>query len=241
MKRFFINLSLSIKENITLPDAVFHHWVRVLRAKIGEQAIIFNGQGGEYLAQLVNLDKKSAQVEILTFNPINRALNIQITLGQVMSKGERMDYAIQKATELGVYRIQLLTSERCEIKLKYDRDQKKIEHWQNVAISACEQCGLNLVPKILPPMSVQEWASNISTPLKLVMMLNDGTRQINTPLPSQIAILVGSEGGLSQNELAFVQQHGFQSWTIGERILRTETAPVAALAILNALNDGLKI
>lgn len=238
MNRFFVNLPLNTGEIITLPDNVFHHWTRVLRAKIGEQATLFNGQGGEYLAELVSIEKKSAQVKILSFNAVNRALNIQITLGQVMSKGERMDYAIQKATELGVHRIQLLTSERCEMRLKYDRDQKKIEHWQNVAISACEQCGLNLVPEILPPMSVQDWAKNVSAPLKLVMALSDGVVQFSTPLPAQIAILVGAEGGLSSDELNFVHQQGFQSWTIGERVLRTETAPVVALAILNALQDN---
>lgn len=241
MNRFFVNLSFSVGDDIQLPETVYHHWVRVLRAKVGEQAILFHGQGGEYLSELISIDKKSAQVRILSFNPNNRALNTRVTLGQVMSKGDRMDYAIQKATELGVHRIQLLTSERCEMRLKYDRDQKKIEHWQNVAISACEQCGLNLVPEILAPMSVQEWVSQTQASLKLVMALSDGQVKFPSPLPRDIAVLVGAEGGLSAEEISFAHQYGFQSWTIGERVLRTETAPVVALSILNVLNDGLNL
>lgn len=238
MNRFFTEIPLHLEHTINLPENVYHHWTRVLRAKVGEQAILFNGQGGEYLCELTQIDKKSAQVKILTFNPINRALSTRITLGQVMSKGERMDYVVQKASELGVHRIQLLTSERCEMRLKYERDKKKIEHWQNVAISACEQCGLNIVPEILDPMPLDEWLKQIHADLKFVMALSDGKVKIPSPLPQEIAILVGAEGGLSEQEIALAHQAGFQSWTIGERVLRTETAPVVALSILNAIHDG---
>lgn len=238
MNRFFIAEDFEINQSYPLPDAVFHHWGRVLRANIGDQAIVFNGKNGEYLAELIAIDKKSAHINILSFNPIQRHLPTQVILGQVMSKGDRMDYAIQKATELGVHQIQLLTSERCEMRLKYDRDQKKIEHWQAVAISACEQCGLNIVPQILAPMPVQDWIHQVQAEQKLVLALSEGQVQFQSPLPARIALLVGAEGGLSKAEIDAAVQAGFQKWTIGERVLRTETAPVAALAVLNYLQQN---
>lgn len=238
MNRFYVPLALQVAQTVELPENVFHHWTRVLRAKIGEQAILFNGQGGEYLVELSEINKKNAQVHILDYNPINRKLTFDVTIGLVMSKGDRMDYAIQKATELGVRHIQLLTSERCEMRLKYDRDQKKIEHWQGVAIAACEQCGLNIVPQIIAPMTLEQWTANVQADLKLVMALSDGKVNFPQPLPSQIALLIGAEGGLSQAEIDFAHAQGFQSWTIGDRVLRTETAPVVALSILNMLNDN---
>lgn len=240
MNRFYTPLALEINQTIHLPDTVFHHWCKVLRARLGEQAILFNGQGGEYLVELCDIEKKYAQVQVLSFNENNRALPFDVTLGQVMSKGDRMDYAIQKATEMGVRYIQLLTSERCEMRLKYDRDQKKIDHWQAIAVSACEQCGLNIVPQVLAPMPINEWVTQIHADLKLVMSLSDGKMTFPSPLPDHIALLVGAEGGLSQSEIEMAHQAGFLSWTIGERVLRTETAPVVALSILNMLNDANK-
>lgn len=240
MNRFYIDSSLAVGEQVQLSETVFHHWTRVLRAKVGDQAtlfngIAFNGLGGEYLVKLTQIEKKSATVQVLSFDPINRDLPIKVTLGQVMSKGDRMDYVIQKSTELGVSEIQLLTSERCEMRLKYDRDQKKIEHWQSVAIAACEQCGLNLVPNILPPLSVTKWIENINSELKLIMTLADQPFQFSDEKPKSIALLVGPEGGLSQSEIDFALAKQFQAWTIGARVLRTETAPVAALSVINHL------
>ena len=238
MNRFYMDSSLAVGEHVQLSETVFHHWTCVLRAKVGDQAtlfngIAFNGLGGEYLVELTQIEKKSATVQVLSFDPINRDLPIKVTLGQVMSKGDRMDYVIQKSTELGVSEIQLLTSERCEMRLKYDRDQKKIEHWQSVAIAACEQCGLNLVPKILPPLSVNEWIDSVDTELKLIMTLADQPFQFSDEKPKSIALLVGPEGGLSQSEIDFALAKQFQAWTIGKRVLRTETAPIAALGVIN--------
>ena len=238
MNRFYMDSSLAVGEQVQLSETVFHHWTRVLRAKVGDQAtlfngIAFNGLGGEYLVKLTQIEKKSATVQVLSFDPINRDLPIKVTLGQVMSKGDRMDYVIQKSTELGVSEIQLLTSERCEMRLKYDRDQKKIEHWQSVAIAACEQCGLNLVPKILPPLSVNEWIDSVDTELKLIMTLADQPFKFSDEKPKSIALLVGPEGGLSQSEIDFALAKQFQAWTIGKRVLRTETAPIAALGVIN--------
>ncbi|MDO4222766.1 MAG: 16S rRNA (uracil(1498)-N(3))-methyltransferase [Acinetobacter sp.] len=237
MNRFYTPIDLTLQQHIELPETVFHHWCRVLRANVGEQAIFFNGQGGEYLVQLTEIHKKTAFAHVQQFYAQQRQLAVNITLGQVMSKGDRMDYAIQKATELGVSHIQLLTSERCEMRLKYDRDQKKIEHWQGVAIAACEQSGLNIVPTILAPLTLNDWLAQCTADLKLVMALSEGQVHFPNPLPQNIALLVGPEGGLSTNEIALAHQHGFQSWTVGQRVLRTETAPVVALSILNHLCD----
>ncbi|WP_374252667.1 16S rRNA (uracil(1498)-N(3))-methyltransferase [Acinetobacter brisouii] len=231
--RFFIEASLTVGQSIELTEVVFHHWVRVLRAKLNDQAILFNGQGGEYLVELTEINKKNAFIQVLSFEPANRTPGFQVVLGQVMSKGDRMDYAIQKATELGVHKIQLLTSERCEMRLKYDRDQKKIDHWQAIAIAACEQCGLNIVPEVLAPISLQEWFSLSLPATKLVLAPDTDAFDIAKEATPDLALLIGPEGGLSQDEIAQANAAGFKNWCIGERVLRTETAPVVALAILN--------
>lgn len=233
MPRFFMEAELNVDHTVELTETVFHHWVKVLRAQIGETATLFNGQGGEYEVTLSDVAKKSASVQVTAFNPTNRTPVIRTLLGQVMSKGDRMDYAIQKAVELGVSEIQLLTSERCEMRLKYDRDQKKLDHWQGIAIAACEQCGMNLVPKILAPLSLEKWLESERAETKLVLAPNkDETNPLNNA-KSNIALLIGPEGGLSEAEIQAANNAGFVNWCIGERVLRTETAPVVALSILN--------
>nr|WP_174506284.1 16S rRNA (uracil(1498)-N(3))-methyltransferase [Acinetobacter sp. Marseille-Q1620] len=233
MPRFYIETELNVNTDVELTDTVFHHWVKVLRAQTSETATLFNGQGGEYEVELIETQKKSARVHVHSFNPNNRTPAFKALLGQVMSKGDRMDYAIQKAVELGVDTIQLLTSERCEMRLKYDRDQKKLDHWQGIAIAACEQCGMNLVPKILPPLPLTEWFKLNLPTTKLVLAPNkDNLNNLNN-ITADIALLIGPEGGLSETEIDQANLAGFTNWCIGERILRTETAPVVALSILN--------
>ncbi|MDV4262684.1 16S rRNA (uracil(1498)-N(3))-methyltransferase [Acinetobacter seifertii] len=234
MNRFFIETELTVGSTIQLTESVFHHWVRVLRAQLQEQATLFNGQGGEYLATLTEINKKNAFVAIENFNPANRNAPFKAVLGQVMSKGDRMDYAIQKATELGVSKIQLLTSERCEMRLKYDRDQKKLDHWQAVAIAACEQCGLNFVPEVLAPISLSEWLKSSDLPAsKFVLAPEKEQKDVLAGIQPELALLIGPEGGLSENEITQANEAGFMNWCIGDRVLRTETAPVVALSILN--------
>ena len=233
MNRFYIEAELNTGHCIELTESVFHHWVRVLRAKEQEQAIFFNGKGGEYQVTLTEINKKNAFVSIDQFNASDRTAPFHVVLGQVMSKGDRMDYAIQKATELGVSTIQLLTSERCEMRLKYDRDQKKLDHWQSVAIAACEQCGMNRVPQILPPITLNEWVTSDLPSTRFVLAPNKNQENVLKNSTSNIALLIGPEGGLSDTEIEYANQHQFKNWCIGERILRTETAPVVALSVLN--------
>ena len=233
MPRFFIEANLVVNTQIELTETVFHHWVKVLRAQAGEQATLFNGQGGEFQVELVDIAKKSATINILSFNPDNRTPIFTALLGQVMSKGDRMDYVIQKSVELGVAEIQLLTSERCEMRLKYDRDQKKIDHWQGIAIAACEQCGMNIVPKILVPLTLQDWLKTELPESRLVLAPNKEQVDVLHDIKTHIALLIGPEGGLSEQEITDANQNGFKNWCIGNRVLRTETAPVVALSILN--------
>ena len=233
MPRFYIEADLAVNMNVELTETVFHHWVKVLRAQVGEKATLFNGQGGEYDVTLVEVSKKSANVSVDTFNPDDRTPAFTALLGQVMSKGDRMDYAIQKATELGVSKIQLLTSERCEMRLKYDRDQKKIDHWQGIAIAACEQCGMNKVPEVLAPLSLQDWLASELPTTKLVLAPNKDQVDVLADATPDIALLIGPEGGLSEAEIQLSNNTGFINWCIGNRVLRTETAPIVALSILN--------
>ena len=233
MPRFYIEAELAVDTQVKLTETVFHHWVRVLRAKEQEQAIFFNGKGGEYCVTLTEINKKNAVVSVDHFEPANRTPPFKVVLGQVMSKGDRMDYAIQKATELGVTSIQLLTSERCEMRLKYDRDQKKIDHWQSVAIAACEQCGMNIVPEILAPIALTDWVSSKLPQTRLVLAPNKAQDNVLLNSEPDLALLIGPEGGLSEAEIETANQNHFQSWCIGDRVLRTETAPVVALSILN--------
>ena len=233
MPRFFIEADLAVNTHVELTETVFHHWVKVLRAKVGESATLFNGQGGEYEVTLVDISKKSASVSVDSFNPDDRTPAFSTLLGQVMSKGDRMDYAIQKAVELGVSKIQLLTSERCEMRLKYDRDQKKIDHWQGVAIAACEQCGMNRVPEILAPLALADWLATKLPTTKLVLAPNKDQINVLENVTPNIALLIGPEGGLSASEIELSNKVGFINWCIGNRVLRTETAPIVALSILN--------
>ena len=233
MNRFYIETELNTGNTVELTESVFHHWVRVLRAKEQEQAIFFNGKGGEYVVTLTQINKKNAFVSVDQFDAADRTAPFKVTLGQVMSKGDRMDYAIQKATELGVTTIQLLTSERCEMRLKYDRDQKKLDHWQSVAIAACEQCGMNRVPEILAPISVTDWVKSDLPESRFVLAPNKDQNNVLLNSSPDLALLIGPEGGLSEAEINTANQNNFKNWCIGDRVLRTETAPVVALSILN--------
>jgi len=149
--------SVAIGQSLGLTEAITHHWCRVLRASIGDQGILFDGFGGEYQVQLQTISKKQATAVLLAYNDVDRTAPVITKIGLVMSRGERMDYAIQKSTELGVTAIQLLSSQHGEVTLKPAQVEKKLAHWQQIAIAACEQCGLNRPPLILAPLPIQQW------------------------------------------------------------------------------------
>lgn len=233
MTRLYVDTPLSPDIELSLPEDAAHHLVRVLRATTGDRITLFNGHGGEYEAELIEAGKREARVRLLSFQSDDRSSPLHTHLGQVMSRGERMDYAIQKATELGVSEITPLTSERCELKLRgEDRADKKLEHWRRIAIAACEQSGRNRLPLINSPLPLDEWQQQVEADLKLVLAPAVSETLADTLSPRRIALLIGPEGGLSEREIAAACQRGFHPWQIGPRVMRTETAPVAALAIL---------
>ncbi|HEX6592293.1 MAG TPA: 16S rRNA (uracil(1498)-N(3))-methyltransferase [Moraxellaceae bacterium] len=232
--RFYCPQPLSVATDIILPEEVAHHLVRVLRSEVGTRFVLFNGEGGAYEAELLEAGKKNARARLLAFEAEDRQSPLPTHLGQVMSKGDRMDYAIQKATELGVTDITPLTSERCELRLRgEERADKKLEHWRRVAISACEQCGRNIPPRLHEPLAVADWAAQVQAELRLVLA-PAVAGALPAAQPASVALLVGPEGGLSAAEITALRQQGFQPWQLGPRVLRTETAPVAALAVLQS-------
>lgn len=234
--RFFADIPLEAGSLVELPDELTHHLVKVLRAEDGEHFFIFNGQGGHYEAELKLVSKRVANAQLLSFVDTKKQSPLHTHIGQVMSRGERMDYAIQKATEMGVTEITPLTSERCELKLRgEDRSDKKIEHWRKVAISACEQCGRDIVPVIHAPIALTDWIAQTQADRKFVMAPAVTGGPVAGESVNSVAVLIGPEGGLSENEITLAQNAGFNPWQLGPRVLRTETAPVAALAVLQWL------
>ncbi|HHX36285.1 MAG TPA: 16S rRNA (uracil(1498)-N(3))-methyltransferase [Gammaproteobacteria bacterium] len=233
LPRFFVAapLALGVHE---LPEAQAHYLSRVLRLTAGAPVQLFDGSGQEYIGELTQVGKKSVQVDLQQSVAGLAESALRIHLGQGLSRGERMDWAIQKATELGVAEITPLFTERCEVRLNQERIQKRLEHWQQVAISACEQCGRSQVPVIHPPQQLKDWQASVAADLKLVL------HPVAQPLtehaaPSSLAFLIGPEGGLTEAEVAQAAQHGFQPVRLGPRVLRTETAPVVALSVAQQL------
>lgn len=235
--KIYTEVALSDHSEYTLHDQEALHIVKVLRMQEGESLRLFNGSGLFYPATIIATHKKSVVIKTSLAEPALSESKLHTHLGQVMSRGDRMDYVIQKSTELGINEITPLTSERCELKLKADRADKRIKHWQHVAISAAEQCGRACVPKIHPILSVNDWIKNHqSDGLSLVLHHRDtqNIATIQTP-PKHVNLLIGPEGGLSQEEIKLATESNFIPSTFGPRVMRTETAPVACLSILQWL------
>lgn len=231
--RVFEAQELAVDAEIALGERNQQHLVRVLRLQPGDAFVIFNGDGGEYGAQVVSTGKRDCVVRIGQRREPACESPLLAHLGQVMSKGDRMEYAVQKAVELGVSSITLLTSARCEIRLDGERQDKKVQHLQNVAIHAAEQSGRVRVPAVEGPVALGDWAAQVQAELKLALHPVGG----NGALPANcgsVALLVGPEGGFTDDEVAAAQVLGFTACTLGPRVLRTETAPAAALAVLQA-------
>ncbi len=231
--RVFERQVLASGANITLGERNQQHLIRVLRLGPDDNFVIFNGDGGEYGAQIVSVGKRETTVQIGTRREPLTESALLTHLGQVMSKGDRMEYAVQKATELGVTEITLLSSSRCDVKFDADRLGKKREHLQMVAVAACEQSGRVRVPEVHPPMELAKWIAKVDAQLKLLLHPGNGDATLPTTCNS-VALLIGPEGGLTPEEVVAAQSKGFITFTLGPRVLRTETAPAAALAVLQA-------
>lgn len=219
---------------VELPEASAHYISRVLRMKAGDALQLFDGSGLEYPAVLVEVDKKSVIAELEAGTAGQPESRLHTHLGQVLSRGERMDWVIQKATELGVSEITPLFSERCEVRLNEERMLKRLEHWQQVAISACEQCGRSRIPRIHPPVPLDRWQQQVEADLKLVLH-PEAAALASHPPPASLALLIGPEGGLSEAEVGAARETGFHPACFGPRVLRTETAPVVALSLAQYL------
>ncbi|WP_349570910.1 16S rRNA (uracil(1498)-N(3))-methyltransferase [Azotobacter salinestris] len=233
LSRFFIDAPLALGRH-ELPEAQAHYIGRVLRLAAGDAVQLFDGSGSEFRGELVEVGKKRVQVELREQLPGLAESPLRIHLGQGLSRGERMDWAIQKATELGVAQITPLVSERCEVRLKDERADKRLAHWRQITISACEQCGRSVLPTIHPPVPLGDWLALAQAELKLVL------HPVAEPLTSHIrpvslAFLIGPEGGLSEAEVDEAQRAGYQAARLGPRVLRTETAPVVALSVAQQL------
>ena len=232
--RIYTQQELRADRQLTLEPAPSHHISRVLRMGEGESLILFNGEGGEYPATISKLDKKSVLVTTQQHNPRDLESPLRLELGIALSRGDRFDWVIQKATELGVASIAPLMSERTEVKFKGDRIDKKQQHWRQVIISACEQSGRNRPPELQPVCNLNSWLPAAQAQRKFVLHHRATSAANSQNTPTSVALLIGPEGGLSGEEISAAGKAGFEALTLGPRIMRTETAPLAALAILQA-------
>ncbi|HEZ0811336.1 TPA: 16S rRNA (uracil(1498)-N(3))-methyltransferase [Neisseria meningitidis] len=236
MPRFHLPENLSVGQTVALPDNIVRH-LNVLRVRPNENITLFDGKGKAHAARLTVLEKRRAGAEILHEETADAESPLNITLIQSISSGERMDFTLQKSVELGVTAIQPVISERCIVRLDGERAAKRLARWQEIVISACEQSGRNTVPPVLPIIGYREALDKMpSESTKLIMSINRARKLADIRQPSgAIVFMVGPEGGWTEQEEQQAFEAGFQAVTLGKRILRTETAPLAALAAMQTL------
>jgi 16S rRNA (uracil1498-N3)-methyltransferase len=230
--RIYTDQPLAQGANLALEEGPSRHIARVLRMQAGRELILFNGTGGEFQAFVSEVSKRSVTVEVAELYPENRESPLRLELAIGLSRGERMDWVLQKATELGVTRIKPLLTERTEVKLSGERLDKKLQHWRQIIISACEQCQRNLLPELAAPQKLDQWLGDNCNALSLVLHHRDSRGLPEGVAPESVALLVGPEGGLSDSEIAQAREAGCAPLTLGPRVLRTETAPVAAISLV---------
>jgi 16S rRNA (uracil1498-N3)-methyltransferase len=237
MPRFYCSVPLAVGHTIRLPDHVARH-VQVLRMQPGDLVTLFNGEGGQYTARLSLIEKKSVSAELKAFSPHEVELPYAITLAQALPEGSKLDWIIEKSVELGVAAIQPLAAQRCVVRLNSERAEKKQAHWQGVIVAAAEQSGRNRLPALAPPTSFNDWVAQQDLHKRVLLSprgeqsLSDWARH----QPAQaLALLIGPEGGFTEAEETLACAHGAMMLSMGPRVLRTETAGLAALAALNAI------
>ncbi len=236
--RIFVDRPLRAGAEFVLANAAAHHISRVLRLRPGHPLILFDGHGGEYDAEISRLDKRYVEVHTHRHLEVDRESPLHITLVQGISRGQKMDFILQKAVELGIYRIVLVTTEFGNVRLDKERQQKKIEHWQNVVIGACEQCGRNKIPELVAPSGLDESfeTGNRKDMMKVVLHPGIGKSLSELAKPKDgITLMAGPEGGFSDNEIEKARSAGHTVINIGPRILRTETTALAAVSVCQML------
>ncbi len=236
--RIYVDSPLAAATRLALPADSAHHVGRVLRMRVGEPLILFDGRGGEYTATLTRLGRGTAEVALVAHSPQERESPLRIILAQGISRGERMDYTIQKAVELGVAVIQPVITTRSTVRLDAQRARRRHEHWRRIIIGACEQCGRNLLPRLQPARDLDAWLADSAQP-RLRLLLDGGAEGeaagLERPADMALSLLVGPEGGLSPEEIVQAMDAGHRGLRLGPRVLRTETAALAAMALLQGL------
>ncbi|MET3138263.1 16S rRNA (uracil1498-N3)-methyltransferase [Undibacterium sp. GrIS 1.2] len=241
MPRFFCPLPLTIGASIDLPTDVAHH-IFVLRLSAGENISLFNGEGASYVATLVSVTKKSVTAEVKVFLPEECELPFALTLAQALPEASKMDWIIEKAIELGVTTIQPLSSQRCVVRLSAERAEKKLAHWQGIIVAAAEQCGRNRLAHLSPVMDLPKWLAQQDMHKRILLSpradqsLADWAR--HHPAQS-VSLMIGPEGGFSDDEEMLAIRQGVLTLSMGPRVLRTETAGLAAIVTLNAAWGGM--
>jgi len=242
LARFFVDPPLETGARLQLPERAAHHAARVLRLREGDPIVLFDGSGGEYAASIASLERDTVHVAVGVWQDVERESPLAITLAQGISGAERMDLTVQKAVELGVAAIQPLITERSIVRLDARRTASRVAHWQRIVASACEQCGRNRLPEVRSPVAVTElcaathdqgtkWLLSPEAPLRL--------RDATAGLSAGLVMAAGPEAGFSEAETRALLDAGFTAVRLGPRILRTETAALAAIAALNAIaGDG---
>lgn len=242
LPRFYCREALSPGAHIELPEPVARHAVRVLRLPPGAPMILFDGRGGQYPAHIERIERDRVMAELAAWQDVECESPLAVTLVQALQAGEKMDFTIQKAVELGVRDIVPVESRRSVLRLAGERAGKRVAHWQGVVASACEQCGRNQVPLVAPLEKLENWLAKPAGEGVLRLMLDPQAELTLDALPpsQKMQLLIGAEGGLDPQEVIAARQAGFVGVRMGPRILRTETAGLAALAILQALWGDLR-
>jgi 16S rRNA (uracil1498-N3)-methyltransferase len=239
--RVHVPSPLAAGARTVLPEAAGHHLVHVLRLRPGAPVVLFDGSGGEHDAIITGVGRAGVAVDVGGWRAVQREARLAVHLAQGVSSGERMDYTLQKAVELGVAGIEPIITARSVVRLDGERAARRRAHWERVCVSACEQCGRDRVPAVQPPCAMADWLSALPAraatfPLRILLSPDaaDSLRDLEPP-PGPILLLAGPEGGLTPQERADARRSGFRAVRLGPRILRTETAALAALAALHAL------
>jgi 16S rRNA (uracil1498-N3)-methyltransferase len=235
--RSFIDRELAIGDVFALPEATGNHLVRVLRLEVGDPCVLFNGDGHDYAATLRSREKRGAAVEIVSRSVVDNESPLRLTLVQGIARGEKMDWILQKSTELGVAAFAPVATDRTEVRLDAERSDKKMAHWRGVLAAACEQCGRASLPALAPPRALSDAVAADASMHKLSLDPEGDAALADLALPrdASVSLAIGPEGGFSDRDRATLRAGGFRGVRLGPRILRTETAGLAAIAALNAL------
>jgi 16S rRNA (uracil1498-N3)-methyltransferase len=233
LNRVHVEVPVGGRVHVDLDGSAANHVARVLRLRAGDALILFDNAGGEYTANVVSFGRDTVRVAVGEHRPTNRESPLRVTLVQGISRGERMDVVVQKATELGVWRIVPVLTERTVVRLNEAQAANRLRHWRAIAIAACEQSGRNQVPEISVPLRLQEFlVSDLPDGLRLLLNPDGGLKAKDLPASDAATLLIGPEGGLSEGERTAASAAQFKGLSLGPRILRTETAALAALAII---------